>query len=96
MFFKISSNRKTPVLGYFFNKIASLKVCNFLKIDSNTGFSCGYCKIFKNSSLVQNLRSLLLTVLPPYSKVSWGVCSLISRLHVVSILIKNFHEMLHK
>ena len=64
MFFKIGSNRKTPVLGSLFNKIAGLKVCNFLKIDSNTGFSCGYCKICKNSFLVQNLRWLLLTVLP--------------------------------
>ena len=64
MFFKIGSNRKTPVLGSLFNKIAGIKVCNFLKIDSNTGFSCGYCKICKNSFLVQNLRWLLLTVLP--------------------------------
>ena len=64
MFFKLGSNRKTPVLGSLFNKIAGLKVCNFLKIDSNTGFSCGYCKICKNSFLVQNLRWLLLTVLP--------------------------------
>ena len=28
----------------------------FLKIDSSTGVSCGYCKIFKNSSLMQQLR----------------------------------------
>ena len=52
--------------------------------------------IFKNISLMQQLRWLLLAVLPRYSKVSWGVCSLISRLHVLSILIKNLHEKLHK
>ena len=39
---------------------------------------------------------MLLIVLPWYSKVSWGTCSLISRLHVLSLLIKNFHETLHK
>ena len=52
-------------------------------------FSCGYCKIFKNSFLMQHLRWLLLTVLPRYSKVSWGAGS---RLYVFLILIKNFHE----
>ena len=30
-------------------------------------------------------------VLPRYSKVSWVACSLIRRLNVLSILIKNFH-----
>ena len=52
--------------------------------------------IFKNISLMQQLRWLLLAVLTRYSKVSWGACSLISRLHVLSILIKNLHEKLHK
>ena len=40
-------------------------------MDSNTGASCRYCKIFKNSFLIQYLRWLLLTVLLRYSKVSW-------------------------
>ena len=31
-----------------------------------------------------------------YSKVSWDTCSFISRLDVLSILIKNFHETLLK
>ena len=99
MFFKIgiiknfaNFNRKTPVLGSLFNKVAGLKVCN---IDSNTGVFCGYCKIFRNSFLTQQLRWLLLTVLPRYNKLSWDACSLISHLHVPSILIKNFHETLH-
>ena len=49
-----------------------------------------------NSSLEKHLPWLLLTVLQRYIKVSWGACSLISRLHVVLILIENFHETLLK
>ena len=37
-----------------------------------------------------------MTVLPWYSKVSWGASSLVWRLHVLLILIKTFHEMLVK
>ena len=51
-------------------------------------------KSFKNCFLMQHLRWLLLTVLPRYSKVSWGACSLISRLHVLSILIKNVAQVI--
>ena len=43
----------------FFNKVARLKVCNFLQIYSNTDVSYGYC-----SSLKEHLRWLLLTALP--------------------------------
>ena len=64
----------------------------FLEIDSNTSVSCGYGKIFKNSLLMQHLRWLLL--LPRHSKVSWGVCSLILHLHMLSILIKNIKKFL--
>ena len=60
-------------------------------IDCNTGVSCGYCKMFKNSSLIQQLWWLHLIVLPRYSKVSWVTYSLILRLHVLSVFIKNFH-----
>ena len=49
-------------------------------MDSNTGVSYGYCKISKNSFLIQHLLWLLLTVLPRQSKASWGACSLILRL----------------
>ena len=59
------------MLGFLFNKVAGPKVSTFLKIDSNTGVSCGYYKIFRNSFLIQRLQWLLLTVLPQYSKVSW-------------------------
>ena len=34
---------------------------------------------------------LRLIVPPQYSKVNWVACSLILRLHILSILIKNFH-----
>ena len=60
-------------------------------IHSNTGVSSGYCKIFTNSSFIQQLWWLHLIVLPQYNKVSWVACTLILRLHVLSILIKNFH-----
>ena len=39
---------------------------------------------------------MLLMVLPQYSKVSRGACCLISHLHMLSILMKNFHKTLHK
>ena len=84
------------MLGSFFNKVAGQRSAPFLKLDSNTGVSCGYRKVFKNSFLIQHLRWLLLKVLSRYSKVSWGDYSLISSLHVLSILMKNFHETLHK
>ena len=82
------------MLVSLFNKAE--RSATFLKIDSNTGASCGYCEILKNSFLIEQLRWLLLTVLSRYSKVIWGICSLISRLHMLSILIKNLRETLHK
>ena len=45
---------------------------------------------FKNSFRVQHPQWLLLIVLPQYCKVTSGGCSLISRLHMFSILIKTF------
>ena len=69
---------KTPVLGSLFNKVAGLQICNILKRDSNTDLSCGYSETFRTAFFIENLRWLLLTVLPQYSKVSWGVCFLIS------------------
>ena len=89
MFFNI--RRKTLALGSLFNKVEGLKrSATFLKIVSNADFSCGYCKVFKNSFLIQHLWWLLLTVLPWYSKVSWGACYLILCLHMLSTLIKTF------
>ena len=35
--------------GLFLIKLQNFRPATFLKRDSNTGVSCGYCKIFKNS-----------------------------------------------
>ena len=75
--------------GLFLIKLQAFRPGTFLKRDFNTGVSCGYCELFKNSFFIENLRRLLLTVLPQYSEVSWGVSYLISFLHVLSSLIKN-------
>ena len=41
---------KTPALESLFNKVADLKVCNFIKKETPPQlFSCRYHKIFKNS-----------------------------------------------
>ena len=42
-------------LGFLFNKVASLQARNFLKKDSNTGVSCGYCEIFKTTYFEKHL-----------------------------------------
>ena len=76
--------------------VSFLKSCLFLKKRLQPRFFCGYCKIFKNNSFIKNLPCLLLNVLPQYSKVSWGICFLNSRFHVLSNLIKNLHKTLHK
>ena len=62
----------------------------FLKIESNTGVSCGYCKIFKNSFLIEHVAASDSPTMN--SKVSWCVCFLISRLHVLWILIKTLRK----
>ena len=69
---------------------------NFFKRDSNTGVSRGYCELFKNGFFIENLRWLLLTVLPQYSEVSWVVSYLISRIRVLSNLTKNLRKTLQK
>ena len=60
--------------GLFLIKVQALRTATFLKRNYNTGVTCGYCKIFKNSFFIELLRWLLLVVLPQYSKVSWGAC----------------------
>ena len=78
-------------VGFFFKiKLQVERFAAFLKIDSNTDVSCGYCNIFKNSFLIQQLCWLLLTVLPRYSKVSWVACSLISRSTCFQFWLKIF------
>ena len=82
--------------GFFLIKLQAFRPATFSKRDSNIAVSCGYCEIFKNSFFTEHLWWLFLKVLPHYSKISWGACSLISRIHVLSILIKNVHKTLHK
>ena len=83
-------------MGSLFNKAAGLKTWNFFKNRLRQGGFLWYCKFFENSFLIQYLQWLLLKVLPRYSKFRWGACSSIFRIDVLSILIKNFHEALHK
>ena len=77
MLFKISSIKNFAIFtgkhlcwGLFLIKLQAYRPTIFLKRDSNTGVSCGYCELCKNSFFVENLRWLLVTVLPQYSKVS--------------------------
>ena len=97
MFFKIDTIKNFAIFtgkhlcwGILIIKLQVYRSTTFLKIDSNTDIFCGHCKTFKNSFLIQELRWLLLTVLPRHIKVSLGTSSLISHLHVISILIKTF------
>ena len=76
MFFKIGSIKNFAIFtgkhlcwGLFLIKLQVWRSATFLKIDSDTGASCGYYKIFKNSFLIQHLWWLLLAVLPRCSKV---------------------------
>ena len=40
----------------FFNKVAGLKACIFIKEETTTqAFSCEYCEIFKNSFFIEHL-----------------------------------------
>ena len=90
-------HRISPVLSSLFNKVADLRTCNFPKKDTPTQvFHVDITKFLRTAFFKEHLRWLLLAVLPQYSKVSWGVYSLISRLHVLLNLIKNLHKALHK
>ena len=82
--------------GLFLIKFQGFRPATFLKRDSNTGVSCGYYELFKNSFFTENLRWLLLTVQPQYSEDRLSVSYLISRLHVLSNLIKSLRKTLHK
>ena len=86
---------KTPVLGSLFNKAAGLPICNFFKETPTELFPLDIVKFLGTEFFIENLRWLLLTVLLPQSKVNWGVCSSISRLRVISNLIKNLNKTLH-
>ena len=74
-----------------------MKARNFIKeIPQHRSFSMNIVNFLRKTFFVEHFWLLLLTGLPQYSKVSWGVCFLISHLLVLSILIKNLYKMLHK
>ena len=57
VFLKISQcSQKTPVFEFLFNKAEDLKASIFIK----NVFSCEYCKIFKNSLLVEHFLFIIL------------------------------------
>ena len=71
MFFKIGRLKNFAIFtgmhlfwGLFLIQLQVFYPANFLKRDSNTGASCGYCEIFKNSFFIEHLWLLRLTVLP--------------------------------
>ena len=41
--------RKHLCWGLFLIKLQAFRPATFLKRDSNTGVSCGYCELFKNT-----------------------------------------------
>ena len=56
MFFELSRIKNFAIFtgkhlcsGLFLIKLQAFRPATFLKRDSNTGVSCGYCEIFKNS-----------------------------------------------
>ena len=49
-----------PVLESLFNNVAGLHVCNVIKRDSNTGFLCDICEIYKNTFFTEHLQWFLL------------------------------------
>ena len=51
MFCKI--HRKATVAECFFNKVAGLQACNFIKKETVAQvFSCEFCEIFKNTFFI--------------------------------------------
>ena len=58
MFLKISQySHENTCVGVFFNKVASLQACNFIKNETPTQvFSCEYFEIFKNTYFQEHLE----------------------------------------
>ena len=89
--------KKAPVLVSLFKKVAGLKASNFvLRRPQHMCFPVNIAKFLITDFYTEHLQWLLLTVLPQYSAVSRGVCSLISRFHVVSIILRNVRKTLYK
>ena len=103
MFFETGSLKKFAIFtekhlswGLFLITLWAFRPATFLKETPTQVFPVDIAKFLRTACFIEHLRWLLLTVLPQYSKVNWGACSLISRLHVFSILIKNSHKTSHK
>ena len=69
VFLKVSQylQKNTRVRFFFFNKAEGLKACIFIK----KVFSCEYCKIFKNSLLVETFSSLYFYVMIEFFGRLW-------------------------
>ena len=74
MFFKIGVLKSFSIFAkkhlcssFFFNKAEGLKACIFIK----KVFSCEYCKIFKNSLLVETFSSLYFYVMIEFFGRLW-------------------------
>ena len=76
--------------GLVLIKLQAFRPTTFLETPTQV-FPVVIVKFLRTAFFIENLRWLLLTVLPQWSRVSWSVCSLISRLEVLSNLIKNLH-----
>ena len=59
-----------PIMESLLNKVASLQACNFIKKRTPTQvFSCGVCKVFKNTYFEEYLRTTAFVV-----SFSWHLC----------------------
>ena len=74
MFFKIISFKNFTIFlcwGLFLNKVATLQAFNFFQKETPTQvYLVDIAKFLRAASFIKQLRLLLLTVLPQYSKVS--------------------------
>ena len=60
MFFKIGALKNFHLCWSLFLKVGELSPATLLTRDSNTGVSCEYCEILKNSFFIGQLGWLLL------------------------------------
>ena len=105
MFSKIGSLKNFAIFkgkhlcwGIFLRRLQAFRPATFFRKRFQHRWFLWILRNFvRTAFFIEHLRWLLLTVLQQYSKVSWGFCySLISRLHVFSILIRNLHKTFHK
>ena len=71
-------------------KLPAWRHATLLKTDSNTDVFLW--KFLRAACFTEHLRWLLLTVLPQYGKVRWGVCSLIFSLYVFNLNAKLLYK----